>query len=74
MIDDIGSSGMNDWRREVLFDAIDQRYESTLPTVFTSNLSRKELSDSLGNRAASRLFAKENLIIEMHDQIDRRQV
>lgn len=73
IIDDLGSSGFNEWRKEVIFDTIDQRYESRKPTVFTSNLTREELKIGLGHRGASRLFAKENLIIEMHDIADLRK-
>lgn len=73
ILDDIGSSGFNEWRTEVLFDTIDQRYESRKPTVFTSNLTREELTKGLGSRGASRLFAKENLIIELHDKQDQRK-
>lgn len=74
MIDDLGSSGFNDWRREVLLHAIDTRYESQKPTVFTSNLNRKQIADGLGFRSHSRLFAIENTIIEMHEGKDQRQV
>lgn len=73
IIDDIGSSGFNEWRTEVIFDTIDQRYESKKPTVFTSNLNRQQLTEGLGHRGVSRLFAKENLIIEFHDCADKRQ-
>lgn len=74
MIDDLGSCGFTDWKKEITLAAIDQRYESEMPTVFTSNLTRKQISDGLGFRSASRLFAAENLIIEMHDAKDQRQV
>lgn len=73
IIDDIGSSGFNEWRTEVIFDTIDQRYESKKPTVFTSNLTRAQLAEGLGHRGASRLFAKENLIIEFHEAPDKRK-
>lgn len=72
MVDDLGSSGFNDWRREVIFDLIDRRYESQLPTLFSSNLTRKDFFDNLGQRGASRLFASENYIIEMHEGVDLR--
>jgi len=73
ILDDLGSSGFNEWRSEVLFDTIDKRYESRKPTIFTSNLSREELTAGLGKRGASRLFAKENLVIEMHTVMDKRE-
>jgi len=73
MLDDMGSCGINDWRKEVWFEAIDMRYESQKPTVITSNMTRGEIFSSLGPRCHSRLFSKENLIIEMHDGMDLRQ-
>lgn len=73
MIDDVGSSGFNEWRSEVLFALIDTRYESGYATVFTSNLTRQKLEEGIGARAASRLFAKENLIIEIHEGQDLRK-
>ena len=74
MYDDLGSIGINEWRAEIIFNMIDMRYESRLPTIFTSNLTKEELMTSLGKRISSRLFAKENLVIENHDGQDLRQV
>lgn len=73
MIDDVGSSGINTWRKEVLFALIDHQYENKKPCVITSNLTRKEISEGLGERSASRLFASENTIIEVPDGKDLRQ-
>lgn len=73
MIDDLGSSGVNDWRKEVIFEIVDRRYQSEMPMVFTSNLTRKEIYDQMGARTHSRLFAKENIVIEMHEGQDMRQ-
>lgn len=73
MIDDLGSSGITDWRKEVVFEAIDRRYESQLPTVITSNLTRKEIYEGFGPRIHSRMFARENLILEFHGGEDLRQ-
>lgn len=76
IIDDLGSTSVNDWRREIWFEVIDSRYESKLPTVITSNLNRDQIRDpqlGFGSRCASRMFSKENLIIEMHDGKDLRQ-
>lgn len=75
ILDDIGSSGApSEWRKEVLFDLLDMRYESMLPSVFTSNLTRAELGNDYGKRFASRLCARENTIIELHDATDLRSV
>jgi DNA replication protein DnaC len=73
MVDDVGSCGFNEWRSEVLFSMIDFRYESGKPTVITSNLTRQALTEGLGLRAASRLFASENLVIEIHEGQDLRK-
>ena len=72
MIDDIGSQPINDWREEIIFDTIDRRYNSMLPTVITSNLSREQIEEKYHHRIASRLFAKENIIIELHNAEDLR--
>jgi DNA replication protein DnaC len=64
-LDDIGSMPANDWRKEVIFSAIDNRYSSALPTVITSNLTKKEFTDRYEQRTHSRIFAKENTIIEL---------
>jgi len=65
ILDDLGSTGLNDWRKEVLFEFIDQRYASERPTVITSNLTFEEIQQNLHPRVASRLFAKENTIIQI---------
>jgi DNA replication protein DnaC len=73
ILDDIGSQGVNEWRQEVIFDAIDKRYNSMLPTVITSNFTRRDFESKYNGRVASRLFATENTIIELHNEKDRRQ-
>lgn len=72
MLDDVGSMGLNEWRKEVIFDAIDERYNTTLPTVITTNYTSKEIKDFFHPRVYSRLFAKENIVIEINDGIDQR--
>jgi len=73
IIDDVGSSGHTDWREEVLFDAIDQRYSSMKPTIVTSNLTKKDFYNIYGQRISSRLFAKENTIINLEGLADLRE-
>lgn len=75
IFDDLGSSGTpSEWRKEVLFDMLDIRYSSSKPSIFTSNLTRTEIGKDYGARFASRLFAKENTIIEMHTALDLRSI
>ncbi|MBS3903774.1 MAG: ATP-binding protein [Simkania sp.] len=71
IIDDLGSCGLTDWRKEVLFALIDFRYESMKPTMFTSNLSRNDFKENFEPRVFSRLFDKENTILEISGK-DRR--
>jgi len=74
MLDDIGSvgEGKSEWRKEVLFEVINLRFESCRPTVFTTNYKPQEIKDKLGERAYSRLMAKENTVIDMFDYPDIR--
>lgn len=73
IIDDLGSSGYTEWREEILFEAVDFRYENTAPTVITTNLSPSEISSTYGRRIYSRLFAKENTIIDLSGLDDLRE-
>lgn len=73
IFDDIGSSGFTDWRKEIIFNAIDIRYASMKPTIITSNLTRKELEENLHSRLCDRLFAHENTIIEMNASSLRKE-
>jgi DNA replication protein DnaC len=73
MVDDIGSTGLNEWRKEIIFDAIDERYNSMKPTIITSNFSKKEFEKLFHPRLSSRLFAVENFVIEINNGYDMRQ-
>ena len=57
----------NEWSREVFQEFLDLRYNTTLPTIITSNLTRQQLKSMYGERVASRLFATENTFIECFD-------
>src|SRR6185369_1815420 len=71
-IDDIGSTPPNDWRKEVMFNAIDIRYNMEKPTVFTSHLNKSQISQMYEPRTASRLFSSENTIITLWENEDLR--
>lgn len=70
--DDLGSVGHNEWRNEVIFSFIDFRYQYAKPTVITSNLPENEILNKIGSRVHSRLFAKENTILDF-GKIDFRK-
>jgi len=65
IIDDIGSTGVNDWRNEVYFTIIDYRSSTRKPTIITTNLNKDRLAVDVGTRVYSRIMAKENTFIEM---------
>ncbi len=73
--DDLGSTGQGSatgWRQEVLFELINLRYESQLPTVITTNFTRRQVNEKIGQRSYSRIYASENCILEMFDYPDLR--
>lgn len=76
ILDDVGS-GINadrdtnrdlEFRREVFFSFLDKRYNSELPTIITSNFSKKDFEKVYSQRITSRLFASENTIISIFDE------
>ncbi|MFD9070565.1 ATP-binding protein [Streptomyces lasiicapitis] len=57
LIDDLGADRKpTEFTEEVNFRLINHRYEHHLPTLITSNLLPKEISDRLGDRVTSRLI------------------
>lgn len=62
-----------DWRSEVLYEIIDYRYNSLLPTIFTSNFTKDQLYQIYSKRTLSRLFASENVIVEDRLSEDKRK-
>lgn len=62
--DDLGSSGVNEWREECLFSFIDFRYQKSLPTILTSNFSKEKIQEKFQERMYSRIFDKKNTILD----------
>lgn len=73
ILDDLGSSSMTDWQKEMLFQLVDIRLACTMPTLITSNLTFREINEKFHPRFASRLYAAKNTIIELKGH-DRRKV
>lgn len=71
-LDDLGSEKQNEFRQDVIFEAIDQRYNSMMPTIITSNLLMNDFKQIYHPRFISRLFATENTIIEIPNGMDFR--
>ena len=55
ILDDMGVEKTTDWTLQTLYTIIDRRYRDMKQTVFTSNLSLKQLADKLGERIPSRI-------------------
>jgi DNA replication protein DnaC len=55
VLDDIGVEKVTEWSLQTLYAIIDKRYRDMRQTVFTSNLSLKDLKDRLGERIPSRI-------------------
>lgn len=57
LLDDLGAERKpTEFTEEINFRLINWRYENHLPTLITSNLVPKEISDRLGDRVTSRLI------------------
>lgn len=82
ILDDVGS-GINpdkltyrdlEFRREVFYSFLDYRYNKMLPTIITSNFNKEDFEKVYSERIVSRLFASENLIIEIFGEgLDKRK-
>ena len=72
IVDDIGSSGYSEWREEILMELVDFRYKDAKPTIFTSNLTKQNFYDTYNHRIPSRLFAKQNTILDFTGMPDQR--
>lgn len=55
IFDDIGAQKISEFVLETWYNIIDKRYRDDIPTMFTSNLSLKELSILMGDRITSRI-------------------
>mgnify|MGYP001037883228 CR=1 FL=1 len=72
ILDDMGSSSMTEWQKEMLFEFVNIRVESGLPTLITSNMKKNDLLKTFHERFSSRIYAAKNTIIELNGE-DRRQ-
>lgn len=55
VLDDIGAEKPSEWVEERLYCIVNERYESGLPVIVTSNLTPAKLGERVGARLASRL-------------------
>lgn len=69
-LDDMGAEKATDWSLETVFAIVNDRCEWKKPTVYTSNLNIQQLSESLGDRIASRI-AGSCILLDLGN-VDRR--
>lgn len=54
--DDIGKAKVSDFRRDMYYQVINERYRARRPILFSSNEDMETLTEKIGDAAASRLF------------------
>lgn len=58
LMDDLGAEAkVTEWAETTLYRLVNARWESGLPTIWTSNKNRADLAASLGERIVSRLWS-----------------
>ncbi len=65
LLDDLGTGQGTAWQEEVIFTLIDQRYNSLLPTIVTTNLSPDQIADRYHSRIYDRLFAHDGVVVAL---------
>jgi DNA replication protein DnaC len=68
VLDDLGSSRINEWQREILLGVVDHRWQHARPIVVTSNMD--DFDAALGERLTSRLG--DGATVVLLDGTDRR--
>lgn len=68
IFDDVGAQKISDYVIEAWYNIIDRRYMYEHPTMFTSNLSLKEISIVMSDRIASRLASGINFELKGPDR------
>jgi DNA replication protein DnaC len=63
LLDDLGAAKGSEWNEEVNYRLVNHRYERELATIFTTNLTPKQIPDALGDRVASRLFEMATTVV-----------
>ncbi|MGQ9531430.1 MAG: ATP-binding protein [Desulfotomaculales bacterium] len=76
ILDDLGVHNYTAWTINKLYSILNYRLNYLLPTIITTNISLEDLSEYLGDRTTSRLFAACRacrLLVDVDIRIRRRQ-
>lgn len=72
-IDDIGASSLdNNFIHDEIYSIINQRVDNGLSTIYTTNLSSKELEDNLGARLCGRVLGSSE-VVKITSTVDLRR-
>jgi DNA replication protein DnaC len=55
VLDEVGASSGSDHEKQILFEAMNERYNNVLPTVLISNLTQADITAYLGERIMDRM-------------------
>lgn len=67
VLDDLGTENTTPWAREKLFQIINHRYNSRLPTVITSNRRPEEIEPRVFSRMTDRAICDELIVLDGDD-------
>jgi DNA replication protein DnaC len=68
IFDDVGAQKVSEYTTEAWFKIIDRRYRHNAPTMFTTNLTFKELAANVGDRTASRIASGVRITFDGDDR------
>lgn len=73
LLDDFGiGTQSTEWQVDRMAEFIDERYESDLPTILTTNLKPSQIKEISEGRIFSRLMDHRNLFVIADNEEDRR--
>lgn len=70
ILDDLGSSKPNDWRKDIMFNLIETRYSNELPTIITTTCDDKSLADLYDIRLSNYVFDENQVKVFFSKTID----
>lgn len=56
LLDDLGAEHVKDWSAAMLYEVVEGRYRNGAPTIVTTNKSKREMREHVGDRVVSRVF------------------
>src|SRR5262249_58728642 len=68
ILDDLGAGSLSDHERRYTLEVLDRRINHLRPTVVTSNLSLKQISEHMDERIGSRLWSFQLIPFEGPDK------